>query len=180
MREMYHALYVSPRNLGFFSPKGIAAAGKCAERQPLTRPGAEEEELPVWLARKEMPRWVLNVLLAARKASWGRVLAAIVWLRDSGGPYWERLTSPERREILRLARKSRGRRVNLTKREQKRMVALLKAIRRHPAGIIVERKPAEGPQAPDTAAPVEPATDSSDSADDASADRQKVSPVPVR
>jgi hypothetical protein len=102
--------------------------------------------MPVWLPRKEMPAWVFNVLLAARKASWGRVLAAIVWLRDSGGRYWERLTWQERREILNLARKSRGRRANLTKREQKRMVALLKAIRRHPAGIIVEREPAGRPR----------------------------------
>jgi len=109
--------------------------------------------MPLWLPRKEMPAWVFNVLLAVRKASWGRVLGAIVWLRDSGGPYWERLTWQERREILDLARKSRGRRANLTKREQKRMVALLRAIRRHPTRIIVERKPAGGPR---VAAPTAP------------------------
>lgn len=94
------------------------------------------------MAGRRCPEWVFNVLLAARKTSWGRALAAIVWLRDSSGHYWERLTWRERREILDLARKSRGRRANLTKREQKRVVALFNAIRRHArqAGLAVGRR----------------------------------------
>ena len=102
--------------------------------------------MPVWLLpRKEMPAWVFRVLLAAGKVSWGRVLAAIVWLRDSGGRYWERLTWQERREVLELARKSRGRRANLTKKEQTRLTALLKEIRHRPGAISVEREPERVP-----------------------------------
>jgi len=73
-----------------------------------------------------MPRRVMTVLLAARKASWGRVLATIVWLRDKGQLYWQQLTPDERSELLHLARKSRGRKANLTKQEQKRLASLLK------------------------------------------------------
>ena len=83
--------------------------------------------------RAGMPVWVSRVLDRARKARWGHVLAAVVWLRRTGRGYWHRLPSDERQEVLELARKSRGRRPNLTKGEQKRVAALLKRVPREPA-----------------------------------------------
>ena len=73
-----------------------------------------------------MPRRISTALLAARKVRWGQVLAAIVWLRDRGREHWHRLTPDERSEVMTLARKSRGRKANLTKQEQKRLAALLR------------------------------------------------------
>ena len=86
--------------------------------------------------------WVSRALLSARKMRWGRVLATIVWLRDAGERYWQRLTVQERREVLALARKSKGRKANLTKKEQKRVAALLREIRQRPGKITIQKQPA--------------------------------------
>ena len=79
-----------------------------------------------------MPIWVVKALLLARKVRWTRVIAAIGWLVTRGRKYWERLSPDERRELLALVRKSKGRRSNLTKRERGRVQALLKKMRREP------------------------------------------------
>jgi hypothetical protein len=79
-----------------------------------------------------MPGWVLRVLAALRSVPWSRVLAAIAWLNTAGRRYWDRLTPAERREVLDLAAKSKGRRSNLTKKEQDRLVELLRKIRQPP------------------------------------------------
>jgi hypothetical protein len=60
------------------------------------------------------------------------VLAAIAWLNSTGREYWNRLTPAERREVLDLAAKSKGRRSSLSKKEQDRLVALLRTIRKPP------------------------------------------------
>jgi len=78
-----------------------------------------------------MPAWVLKALFGAR-VPWGRVIAAIGWLVTRGRKYWDRLTRDERRELLGLAGKSKGRRSNLSKKEQDRVVALFKKIREDP------------------------------------------------
>ncbi len=77
-----------------------------------------------------MPLWVLRALIAARRIPWRRVVAAVVWLATVGREYWDRLTSDERKELLDLMWKSKGRRSNLTKKEQNRVVELLDKIRR--------------------------------------------------
>ena len=77
-----------------------------------------------------MPAWVLKALAAARKVPWKRVMAAIVWLATAGREYWNRLTPDERREVLDLVKKSKGKRSNLSQREQDRIVALLEKVRR--------------------------------------------------
>ena len=77
-----------------------------------------------------MPAWVLKALAAARKVPWKRVMAAIVWLATAGREYWNRLTPDERREVLDLVKKSKGKRSNLSQREQDRVVALLEKVRR--------------------------------------------------
>lgn len=75
-----------------------------------------------------MPAWVLRVLRAARRVPWSRVLAAVTWLRIKGPEYWNRLTPAERSRLLDLLKKSKGRRSNLTKREQDRVVELLRKV----------------------------------------------------
>ena len=77
-----------------------------------------------------MPVWVLRVLIAARRVPWRRVVAAVIWLATVGREYWDRLTAGERRELLDLMLKSRGRRSNLSKKEQNRALDLLDKIRR--------------------------------------------------
>jgi hypothetical protein len=47
-----------------------------------------------------------------------------------GRKYWGRLTPAERRELLDLMRKSRGRRSNLSKKQRDRLVKLFDKIRR--------------------------------------------------
>ena len=46
-----------------------------------------------------------------------------------GRKYWDRLTPAERRELLALMIKSKGRRSNLTKKKQDRVLKLLDKIR---------------------------------------------------
>jgi TRAP-type C4-dicarboxylate transport system substrate-binding protein len=53
-----------------------------------------------------------------------------VWLGTSGREYWQRLTPKERKDLLDLMRKSRGRRSNLSKKEQDRVIELLDKVRR--------------------------------------------------
>ena len=77
-----------------------------------------------------MPLWVLRVLIAARRIPWRRVVAAVIWLATVGREYWDRLTADERKELLDLIWKSKGRRSNLTKKEQNLVVDLLDKIRR--------------------------------------------------
>lgn len=77
-----------------------------------------------------MPFWVWRVLKAARRVSWTKVWAAVIWLSTVGRKYWYRLTPPERRELLALMIESKGRRSNLTKKEQDRVLTLFDKIRR--------------------------------------------------
>jgi hypothetical protein len=58
------------------------------------------------------------------------VAAAVIWLATVGREYWDRLTPDERRGLLDLMWKSKGRRSNLSKREQNRVLDLLDKIRR--------------------------------------------------
>jgi len=81
-----------------------------------------------------MPVWVKQVLAAARKVPWKRVIAAVVWLATRGREYWNRLTADERRELVDLLWRSKGQRSNLTDPEQDRVVALLLKIRRESGG----------------------------------------------
>jgi hypothetical protein len=77
-----------------------------------------------------VPLWVTRVLAAARRVPWTKVWAAVAWLYTFGRRYWDRLTPKERQELLDLMRKSKGRRSNLTNKEQDRVVKLLEKIRR--------------------------------------------------
>ena len=77
-----------------------------------------------------MPLWVWRVLKAARRVPWTKVWAAVIWMSTVGRKYWDRLTPAERRELLDLMRKSRGRRSNLSKRQRDRLVKLFDKIRR--------------------------------------------------
>ena len=77
-----------------------------------------------------MPLWVWHVLKAARRVPWTKVWAAVIWMSTVGRKYWDRLTPAERRELLDLMRKSRGRRSNLSKKQQDRLVKLFDKIRR--------------------------------------------------
>jgi TRAP-type C4-dicarboxylate transport system substrate-binding protein len=77
-----------------------------------------------------VPLWVLRALTAARHVPWRRVLAAVIWLATAGRKYWDRLTPEERRELMDLMRKSKGKRSNLTKKEQDRVTKLFDKIRR--------------------------------------------------
>ena len=76
-----------------------------------------------------MPVWVWRVLKAARRVPWTKVWAAVIWLSTMGRKYWDRLTPAERRELLALMVKSKGRRPNLTAKEQDRVLRLLDKIR---------------------------------------------------
>ena len=77
-----------------------------------------------------MPLWVWRVLKAARRVPWTKVWAAVIWMSTVGRKYWGRLTPAERRELLDLMRKSRGRRSNLSKKQRDRLVKLFDKIRR--------------------------------------------------
>ena len=77
-----------------------------------------------------MPLWVWRVLKAARRVPWTKVWAAVIWMSTVGRKYWDRLTPAERRELLDLMRKSRGRRSNLSKKQRDRLVKLFDKIRR--------------------------------------------------
>jgi hypothetical protein len=72
---------------------------------------------------------VAKTIRGARKVPWAKVLAAIAWLNSEGREYWNRLTAAERREVLDLAAKSRGRRSNLSNAEQGRILDLLAKLR---------------------------------------------------
>jgi hypothetical protein len=76
-----------------------------------------------------MISWVAKTIRAARKVPWAKVLAAIAWLNSEGREYWNRLSAAERREVLDLAAKSRGRRANLSNAEQGRILDLLGKLR---------------------------------------------------
>jgi len=76
-----------------------------------------------------MPIWVWRVLKTARRVPWMKVWAAVIWLSTVGRKYWDRLTPAERRELLALMTKSKGRRSNLTKKEQERVLRLFDKIR---------------------------------------------------
>jgi hypothetical protein len=76
-----------------------------------------------------MLSWVAKTIRGARKVPWAKVLAAIAWLNSEGREYWNRLTAAERREVLDLAAKSRGRRSNLSNAEQGRILDLLGKLR---------------------------------------------------
>lgn len=76
-----------------------------------------------------MLTWVAKTIRGARKVPWAKVLAAIAWLNSEGREYWKRLSAAERREVLDLAAKSRGRRSNLTNAEQGRILDLLGKLR---------------------------------------------------
>ena len=77
-----------------------------------------------------MPAWVVRAIAAARRVPWLKVWAVVVWLGTSGREYWQRLTPKERKDLLDLMRKSRGRRSNLSKKEQDRVIELLDKVRR--------------------------------------------------
>jgi hypothetical protein len=76
-----------------------------------------------------MLTWVAKTIRGAKKVPWAKVLAAIAWLNTEGREYWNRLTAAERREVLDLAAKSRGRRSNLSNAEQGRILDLLGKLR---------------------------------------------------
>lgn len=76
-----------------------------------------------------MISWVAKTIRGARKVPWAKVLAAIAWLNSEGREYWNRLTAAERREVLDLAAKSRGRRSNLSNAEQGQILDLLGKLR---------------------------------------------------
>jgi hypothetical protein len=76
-----------------------------------------------------MPIWVWRVLKAARRVPWTKVWAAVIWLSTVGRKYWNRLTPAERKELLALMIESRGRRSNLTRKEQDGVLTLLDKIR---------------------------------------------------
>lgn len=76
-----------------------------------------------------MLSWVAKTIRGARRVPWAKVLAAIAWLNTEGREYWNRLSAAERREVLDLAAKSRGRRSNLTNSEQGRILDLLGKLR---------------------------------------------------
>ncbi|HEY2715463.1 MAG TPA: hypothetical protein VGI73_04505 [Solirubrobacterales bacterium] len=65
----------------------------------------------------------------ARKVPWAKVVAAVAWLSTEGRQYWNRLSPRERREVLDIVAKSKGRRSNLTNAEQGRLVDLFAKIR---------------------------------------------------
>lgn len=79
-----------------------------------------------------MPAWVLAALAALRKVPWARVLAAIAWLNTTGRKYWNRLNPAERQEVLDLVKKAKGKRSNLSKKEQDRLQSLFQKIRKEP------------------------------------------------
>jgi hypothetical protein len=81
-----------------------------------------------------MLSWVAKTIRGARKVPWAKVLAAIAWLNSEGREYWNRLSAAERREVLDLAAKSRGRRANLTNAEQGRILDLLGKLRTEAPG----------------------------------------------
>ena len=81
-----------------------------------------------------MPAWVRVVLEAARRVPWKRVMGAVRWLSTSGREYWNRLPPDERRELLDLISKSKGKRSNLSNAEQGRVVDLLQKVRRKTDG----------------------------------------------
>jgi hypothetical protein len=81
-----------------------------------------------------MISWVAKTIRGARKVPWAKVLAAIAWLNTEGREYWNRLTVAERREVLDLAARSRGRRSNLTNAEQGRILDLLGKLRVEKSG----------------------------------------------
>jgi len=76
-----------------------------------------------------MPVWIWRVLKTARRVPWTKVWAAVIWMSTVGRKYWDRLTPAERRELLALMIKSKGRRSNLTKKKQDRVLKLLDKIR---------------------------------------------------
>jgi hypothetical protein len=77
---------------------------------------------------REMPVWVVKAVTAVRALPWGAVIAAILWLATEGRKYWNRLTPDERQELLGLVKKSKGKRSNLSKQEQNRVIELLRKI----------------------------------------------------
>ena len=79
-----------------------------------------------------MPAWVSRALVAARKAPWAQVAAAVGWLATVGRQYWDRLAPEERREVFDLLRRSKGQKANLSRREQDRIAALLRKVRENP------------------------------------------------
>jgi hypothetical protein len=76
-----------------------------------------------------VPVWVWRVLKGSRRVPWTKVWAAVIWLSTVGRGYWDRLAPSERRQVLDLMIKSKGRRSNLTNREQDRLVRLLNKLR---------------------------------------------------
>ena len=76
-----------------------------------------------------MPTWVFRALSLARKVPWKKVLAAVAWQMTRGRKYWDRLSPEERREVLDIAIRSRGRRSNLSNKELSRLGDLFAKIR---------------------------------------------------
>jgi hypothetical protein len=81
-----------------------------------------------------MPTWVWMALKGARKVPWTKVMAAVMYLNVEGRKYWNRLTPDERKEVLELLVKSRGKRSNLTGADQGRLLDLFGKIRRGDEG----------------------------------------------
>jgi hypothetical protein len=62
-----------------------------------------------------------------RRLPWRRISAISIWLAKKGRDRMERnLTESEQRTLFDLMRKSKGRRRNLSNKEQERFVALLR------------------------------------------------------
>jgi hypothetical protein len=76
-----------------------------------------------------MRAWVWRSLAASDQVPWAEVWAAVIWLTTLGRTYWDRLDATERREAVDLMVKSRGERLNLTRREQLRLWRLFRKVR---------------------------------------------------
>ena len=74
-----------------------------------------------------MPAWIVRALRTGlTRVSWARVVAIVAWLVKQGRDRFERnLTAHEREDLIRLARKSKGRPGNLNDRERTRVRRLV-------------------------------------------------------
>jgi hypothetical protein len=74
-----------------------------------------------------MPPWLLGLLARGSRIRWVVVWRAARWLYRAGRDRLaENLSKAQRQELWELMRKSKGRRGNLSKKEQERFVALVR------------------------------------------------------
>ena len=79
-----------------------------------------------------MPAWLLPILLKLKtvpwnKIPWGKLWLAATWLGKAGKSWLQKnLTAEERQELAYLMTRSKGKKSNLTPREQKRFAELVR------------------------------------------------------